>query len=252
MPLTPYYDHAGITIYHGDCLEYLSILEDHSIDAVICDPPYGTTICAWDTIIPFDLMWQHLKRLTKKRSPIVLFGSQPFTSHLVMSNIEWFKYMWHWDKNNGAGFCTAKFRPFIVTEDIAVFGDGAINYYPQMTKRLIPTKKKSASSKSELYHLTPIGNREYDTAYPKNILRFPKNNGNGTVHPTEKPIPLMRYLINTYTQEGDTILDFTCGSGPTLRAAKDLGRKAIGIEINERYCEIAATRLSQECLLYVE
>jgi site-specific DNA-methyltransferase (adenine-specific) len=225
-------------------------LAAQSFDAIITDPPYGTTACAWDTVIPFAPMWVELKRLIRPRGAIVLFGSQPFTSALVMSNPGWFKYSWVWNKNNSAGFAAAEYRPFIITEDICVFGDGAVNYYPQMTRGEYRTKGYGGAA-SDCYGLKPIKGLKNDTYYPKNIIPITKINNDNDLHPTQKPLALLEYLILTYTDPGATVLDFTMGSGTTLRAAKNLGRRAIGIELEECYCEVAVRRLAQEVMEFV-
>lgn len=241
--MEPYYSDALTTIYHGECLAVMAELVPASFDAIICDPPYGTTACAWDSVIPFEPMWRELKRLIKPRGAIVLFGSQPFTSALVMSNPGWFKYQWVWNKNNSAGFATAEYRPFIITEDVCVFGKGALNYYPQMTTGKYRTKGFGGST-SDCYGLTPIKGEQNDQYYPKNIIAITKINNENNLHPTQKPLALMEYLIRTYTNEGDTVLDFTMGSGTTLRAAKNLKRRAVGIEMLEHYCAAAVQRLA--------
>jgi site-specific DNA-methyltransferase (adenine-specific) len=248
-----------VTIYHGDCLEIMPALESAGIDATIADPPYGTTACAWDSVIPFAPMWEQLKRLNKPSAAIVLFGSQPFTSALVMSNAEWFRYEWMWNKYTPTGFLNAKYAPLKSHESIVVFSQGRHQYNPQ--KYLKPYqgartgrgfKNAGAPSKGEVYGGLVNGSGfRSEFAYPKTVLEFHTGNGwdkRENEHPTQKPVELLRYLILTYTNPGDTVLDFTMGSGTTLRAAKDLGRRAIGIEINERYCDLAARRLSQEVL----
>lgn len=242
--MQPYYEDskAGITLYHGDCLEVMPVLGAQSFDAVICDVPFGTTASEWDSPIPFVPMWANLKRLGKSRAPHVLFGSQPFTSALVMSNPRWFKYSWVWNKNNSAGFATVEYRPFIITEDIMVFGDGAVNYYPQMTKGEYRTKGYGGSS-SDCYGLQPIKGEKNDTYYPKNIIPITKINNENNLHPNQKPLALIEYLVKTYTNEGDTVLDFTSGSGTLLRACKNLKRRAVGIEMKLEYCEATVHRL---------
>lgn len=257
--MMPYYDHAGITIYHGDCLEVMPGLPEQTIDAVICDPPYGTTACAWDTVIPFAPMWAAIKRLIRPRAPVVLFSSQPFTSALVMSNLDWFRYSWVWDKGRGFNPQLANIQPMKCHEDISVFAREGHTYNPQ--KRALdredrrniksgsPNRKDGGGhrilSGSELI----TGIRVFTDRFPESIICYPAVAQTERRHETEKPLELMRYLLQTYTEPDATVLDFACGSGTTLRAAKDLGRKAIGIEIEERYCEIAARRLQQEVLL---
>lgn len=243
----PYYQHNGITIYHGNCLDILPTIDAQSIDAVIADPPYGTTACAWDSVIPFEPMWRELKRIIKPRGAIVLFGSQPFTSALVMSNPGMFKYSWVWDKKNSSGYLDAKKRPMRRHEDVNVFGDGAVNYYPIMRKGVL-RRKGGMQNPSQVWRKHSSTVSVNDDYYPTSIIEITNANRTEKEHPTQKPLALLEYLIQTYTNEGDTVLDFTFGSGTTLRAAKNLGRRAIGIELDERYCDIAARRLSQEVM----
>jgi hypothetical protein len=247
-----YHQEQTITLYQGDCLEVMAALEPGSVDAVICDPPYGTTACAWDTVIPFAPMWEALRRLVRPRAPIVLFGSQPFTSALVMSNPKDFRYSWVWEKDVGTGFLDANRKPLKCHEDIVVFADGQTTYNPQKVKGRPNHSHKHghAWEVSAVYGVvrerTPPD--QSGMKYPRSVVRFAKYSAAEDLHPTQKPLELMSYLVATYTNPGDTVLDFTVGSGTTLRAAKNLGRKAIGIEIDEGYCSIAANRLSQEVL----
>lgn len=259
-----YYKDEYTKLIHGDCLEVMDKLIEKGIkfDAIITDPPYGTTKCKWDTIIPFDLMWNKLKILRKDNSPIILFGSEPFSSYLRTSNIKEYKYDWKWDKITGTGHLCAKSQPMQRVEDIMIFGKGKITYNPQMIKLTDDeynikiakiSKRISYTSNSELTNERKelsIQDRDiskYQYSYPNNIISCSKyiaecNNIN-RVHSTQKPLYIMEYLINTYTNENDLILDFTCGSGSTLVAAKKLHRKCIGIELEEKYCEIAKNRL---------
>lgn len=253
--MKPYYDEDGITIYCGDCREVLPHLAASSVDATIADPPYGTTACAWDSVIPFDDMWRELKRLNKPNAATVLFGAQPFSSALVMSNPEMFRYEWIWEKNRTGKFAQAPYRPLEVDERILVFSHGTCTKNSRIRMRYNPQGTKSA----HIIHNDRKGRSEHRpnrkdrglyvqsiTNYPRTVLRIASEFE--TQHPTQKPEELMCYLIATYTNPGDLVLDFTMGSGTTLRAAKDLGRRAIGIEIDEGYCEIAARRLSQNVL----
>ena len=245
--MKPYYEHAGITIYHGDCRDILPQLE--LVDLVLTDPPYGTTACSWDTVIPFEPMWGQLKRITKKNGAIVLFGSQPFTSALVMSNPKMFKYEWIWEKDKGANFASCKKTPMKTHENILVFGGG--QYFPQMKERPIENIRQNKprvnkSSQTGTVWLCEKSKGSLFIKYPETVINY--NACREYLHPTQKPVALMEYLIKTYTNEGETVLDFAVGSGTTLVAAKEIGRKAIGIEIEEKYCEIAARRLAQEVL----
>lgn len=241
--MTPYYDNAGITLYCGDCLTIMPELAAQSFDATITDVPYGTTACAWDSPIPFAPMWAQLKRLGKPRAAHVLFGSQPFTSALVMSNVKKFKEQLIWEKTNAVDFALANIRHRKLHEDICVFSEGGYTYNPQMIPGDPyvdkPRKRTNAIHDSVM---PKLGITNEGTRYPPSVIRF-SNPNNGTVHPTQKPLALMEYLIKTYTNEGDLILDFTCGSGTTLRAAKNLKRRAVGIEQLEHYCEVTVKRL---------
>lgn len=240
--MKPYYDAHGITIYHGDCLDVMPQLEACSFDAIITDVPYGTTACAWDSPIPFAPMWECLKRVAKPRAAIVLFGSEPFSSALRASNFPMFKYDWIWDKHMPTGYLNAKFQPMRQHEVISVFADGTPAYLPLMRKGEMRTKggMRRTSSVWGQHHSTSRVSDEY---YPTSIISMSNANRLDGLHPTAKPLALMEYLIRTYTNEGDTILDFTCGSGTTLRAAKNLKRRAVGIEQLEHYCEVTVKRL---------
>lgn len=251
--MKPYYDKDGITIYNGDCLEVMKQFEDKSFDLVLTDPPYGTTACKWDTVIPFEPMWEQLKRVTKKNGAIVLFGSEPFSSALRMSNIKNYRYDWYW-KKQATLFQHSKNRPMQATENISVFseygwghksqmGDNRLVYYPQGVQD--DKVKKFHGVQGQYVGARPnqVG-REYmaQTGFPNNVLEFARDKD--STHPTQKPIALMEYLIKTYTNEEETVLDFTMGSGTTLVAARKLGRRAVGIEISEKYCQIAVERLT--------
>jgi site-specific DNA-methyltransferase (adenine-specific) len=242
-----YYKDDYCTIYNGDCREVLPTLP--KVDMVLTDPPYGTTACKWDSVIPFEPMWEQLKRIIKPNGAIVLFGSEPFSSALRMSNIKNYKYDWIWDKKKGGSPLLSKIMPLKIYENILVFEKSGkrINYYPIMTKRDKPvSRRKNKGVKSETTGNAFIEDKIYTHKYPKAILEISNASQINKVHPTQKPVALMEYLIKTYTNEGETVLDFTMGSGTTLRAAKNLGRKAIGIELEEKYCEIAAKRLAKE------
>jgi len=234
-----------IDLMQGDCLELMKQIPDDSVDMVLTDPPYGTTACKWDSVIPFESMWEQLKRVTKKNGAIVMTASQPFTSALVMSNVKMFKYCWVWDKVTARGHLVAKIRPMAQHEDIVVFALGKTTYNPQMTQKNKPEKgrKFAASSTSIMPVQSKIGGEIVvrDKSYPKTIQTFSMDKRVG--HPTQKPVALMEYLIKTYTNEGETVLDFTMGSGTTGVAAKNLGRDFIGIELDEEYFRIAKERI---------
>lgn len=228
----------------GDCLEVMKKIKDKSIHAVLVDPPYGTTKCKWDTMIPLDRMWLEIDRIIKPGAAVVIFCTQPFTSVLIGSNLSKFKYCWTWDKKIGKGHLVAKHRPLQQTEDIAVFGKGKIIYYPILIPREKPRKLK------EYYRTEMMAGKEFETNYervtdfyyPKTLLHFPWSPSK-TLHPTEKPVALLEYLVKTYTAENNWILDFTMGSGSTGVAALNLKRRFIGVEKEEKYFEIAEKRL---------
>lgn len=229
----------------GDCLERMKELESGSIDMVLADPPYGTTACKWDSVIPFEPMWKQLKRITKKNGAIVMTASQPFTSALVMSNPAMFKYCWVWDKRVASNSQLAKNQPLKIHEDVCVFANGKLAYNPQ---GLVDCEiiRSNANRSKGVGHVGSERKRETfvqkKTGYPKSIQNFKPNNIN-KLHPTQKPVALMEYLIKTYTNEGETVLDFTMGSGTTGVAAKNLNRKFIGIELDETYFKIAQERI---------
>ena len=230
-------------LYHGDCLDIMPDIPDKSIDLILTDPPYGTTACKWDSIIPLDQMWEQLKRIIKPNGAVVLFGAEPFSSYLRMSNIKQYKHDWIWDKVIGTGFQVAKYRPMIRNEIISVFCKGRVNYYPIKTKRDKPIKGYAVNnSASNPLKYADKKVRIYTHKNPTNILEFKKVKG--TIHPTQKPVPLMEYLIKTYTNEYETVLDFTMGSGTTGVACKNLKRDFIGIEKEKEYFDIAAERIN--------
>jgi len=232
-----------INLIQGDCLEKMKDIPDKSIDLVLTDPPYGTTACKWDVVIPFDLMWNELKRVTKDNAAICLFGSEPFSSHLRLSNIKMFKYDWIWEKSACTGFVHAKNMPLRKTEIISVFYSKKVNYAAQglieINKRTtVPDKRGSDLFKSQGKKRLEV-TQEF-TNYPKNILSFKSEKG---AHTSQKPVPLLEYLIKTYTLESETVLDFTMGSGSTGVACKNLNRKFIGIEKDEKYFQVATDRI---------
>jgi len=233
-----------MTLYNGDCLEIMPMLEAGSVDAIITDLPYGTTACTWDVVIPFEPMWKEVKRVLKPNGAFITTASQPFTSALIMSNPKWFRYEWIWEKVTGSGLL-AKFRPVINHENIPVFSKGKHNYFPILTKRERPITQKMRK-KSEAYKYQNYGDeRIYTHINPKSIITFQNRNGGGKLHPTQKPVALYEYLIRTYTNEGDTVLDCVMGSGTTLVACANTGRRGIGIEIDAGYFEIAKRRISE-------
>jgi site-specific DNA-methyltransferase (adenine-specific) len=247
-------------LLHGDCLELMKQIPDGSIDAIITDPPYGTTACKWDSVIPFDLMWEQLNRIIKPNGAIVLFGSEPFSSALRMSNIKNYKYDWIWDKVISSGFLNAKLMPLKKHEIISVFiNKGKTTYNPQKHERSLSSNmnghlkrigKSYGGAKENVYgSIADVKLIDVDEKYklPDSILTISKgNNRIKKAHPTQKPIELMEYLIKTYTNENETVLDFTMGSGTTGVACKNLNRKFIGIEMDDKYFEIAKNRIEKE------
>jgi len=232
-------------LYNDDCLKVLPTIPDKSIDLILTDPPYGTTACKWDFVIPFKPMWNQLKRVIKDNSCIALFGSEPFSSNLRMSNIKNYKYDWLWDKVNPSGFQLAKHQPLRLIENIIIFGYNKINYYPIKTPRDKIKTSKPYGNSSESNPLSKIDafKRSYKEYFPKNVLKFSNANRTNRKHPTQKPVALLEYIIKTYTNENDTVLDFTMGSGSTGVACKNLKREFIGIEIDQEYFKIAKNRI---------
>jgi site-specific DNA-methyltransferase (adenine-specific) len=228
-----------IELIQGDCLEKMKDIPDKSIDMILCDLPYGTTACKWDSIIPFEPLWEQYERIIKDNGAIVLFGSEPFTSFLVMSNLKMFKYCWYWKKNNHSNPFLAKTQPLRIVEDILVF----YKKLPTYNRNTQATNKISRSCNSQNY-----GGRESvvytqtETGYPKNLLEFNSETG---LHPTQKPVALLEYLIKTYTNEGETVLDNCMGSGTTAVACINTNRNFIGIELDPEYFKIAEKRINE-------
>jgi site-specific DNA-methyltransferase (adenine-specific) len=236
-----------IKLYNGDCIKLMADIPDNSIDMILCDLPYGTTSCKWDVVIPFDELWIQYKRILKVDGVACLFGTEPFSSHLRLSNLKQYKYDWVWDKVTARGHLVAKKRPMQQTEYISVFGGKT--YYPQMIKR--PPDKVEVRKKTEYARTEIMGgksrapeNKVYDEWYPKNII-VQSNAGSSvkSIHPTQKPVSLLEYLIKTYTLEGQVVLDNCMGSGSTGVACINTGRKFIGIEKDENYFQLAKTRI---------
>ncbi len=232
-----------IKLIQGDCLEKMKEIEDGSVDMILADPPYGTTACKWDSIIPLEPMWGQLKRVIKPNGAIVMTASQPFTTTLIASNMKMFKYCWVWDKKIPSGMSYARFQPMRQHEDVIVFCDAKTVYNRQMVKRDKPIKG-GGMTKGEVSnnHKLKALNKTYTHKNPTTIITFDKIR-KGSQHPTQKPVALMEYLIKTYTNEGETVLDFTMGSGTTGVAAKNLNRNFIGIELDENYFQIAKDRI---------
>ena len=237
----------------GDCLERMKEIPDGSVDMVLADVPFGSTNCKWDSIIPFEPMWEQLKRIIKPNGAIVLFGSQPFTSSLIMSNLKMFKYEQIWDKNKGTQPQLANIQPMKSHENILVFGKGKINYYPQKTKGDPYTRdnKQNHTEHSLSKGLKPIKQVNSGFRFPKTVLMYPRDfSAQSRLHPTQKPVALMEYLIKTYTNENETVLDFTAGSFTTGVACVNLNRKFIGIELDKDYFDIGVNRIMEriKCL----
>ena len=235
-------------LYQGDCIEVMKDIEDGSVDLILTDPPYGTTACKWDSVIPFEPMWEQLNRIIKPNGAICLFGSEPFSSALRMSNIKNFKYDWIWEKTKPSGHLNAKKQPLRKHENISVFYKKQCTYNPQgLIYGCFNNNRPSRSKKIKGEYTFGV---ESDfgisnaTNYPNNILMY-SNGNNNNLHPTQKPVALLEYLIRTYTNEGETVLDFTMGSGSTGVAALNTNRNFIGIELDEEYFKIAENRIKQ-------
>jgi site-specific DNA-methyltransferase (adenine-specific) len=269
-------------LFKGDCLEKMKLIEDNSVNLILADLPYGTTdrngkkgsrIFKWDSVIPRDELWAEYKRILVTNGSVVLTADQPFTSQLVMSNLEWFKYEWIWKKSRTTGFFTANYRPMKSTEDILVFSEGGaaaasaksgrgnMTYNPQ---GLIEKRVKKKNSRKRLGKLLGneefvgknnkmLGDSEYEqkwTNYPTEILKFGIETG--TIHPTQKPVPLFEYLVKTYSNEGEVVLDNVMGSGTTGIAALNSGRNFIGIEKEDKFFDLSVDRIKESVILEYE
>lgn len=235
-----------INLYNGDCLEVMKEIPTGSVDMILCDLPYGTTYASWDSVIPSKQLWASYKRLIKKNGAIVLFGVQPFSSYLITSNPEMFKYQWVWNKVNGSNFANANRQPLKCHEDILVFYEGQCLYNPQKT--VGKPNHVQGSSKKNVSETRLISDRVGDDLsglkHPKSIQTFSKHSSQCGLHPTQKPVDLCEYLIKTYTNEGEWVLDNTMGSGTTGVACVNTSRNFIGIEKDEKYFEIAKERIN--------
>jgi site-specific DNA-methyltransferase (adenine-specific) len=240
----------------GDCLELMKDIPNGSIDMILCDLPYGTTACKWDVIIPFDKLWEQYERIIKPNGAIVLTASQPFTSALIMSNPKCFKYEWIWNKQRTSNPMLAKIQPMKTHENILVFSNGKTNYYPQFTDKkndetIKRDKRKNGynNSKSEHFELKYTIRNSNEYKYPESVLNIKRDNGNNqflntTVkHPTQKPVALFEYLIKTYTNEGDLVLDNCAGSGTTAIACLNTNRQFIVMEKEQKYYDIILKRV---------
>jgi len=245
-PLLHIADVSGSALFNADCMDIMPLIPDNSIDMILADLPYGTTACKWDTIIPFEPLWKQYKRIIKDNGAIVLTASQPFTSALVMSNPDWFKYEWIWEKSHPTGFASSKYNPLKYHESVLIFCEGKTVYNPQMTKgkpnHSMGKIVNGGQIKSESQvNITAIQSQQSENKFPKSVQKFSNPRFKG-MHPTQKPVALFEYLIKTYTNENDLVLDNTMGSGTTCLAAKELNRKFIGIEKDPKYFEIACQR----------
>lgn len=234
------------TLYHGDCLEVMQQIPENSVDMVLCDLPYGTTRCLWDSIIPFDALWMSYKRICKKEAAIVLFASMPFSALLVSSNIKHYKHDWIWQKNAGSNFGCVKYQPMREHESILVFSYGKPTYNPIMQERAESGKSRIVydvlyNTKTDCYgdFFTTLSHRQ-ELRYPSSIQKFNRERG---LHPTQKPVALCEYLIKTYTNEGMVVLDNCMGSGTTGIACLNTNRKFIGIEKDDKYFNVAKQRI---------
>ena len=246
-----------IWLMKGDCLERMKEIPDGSVDLILTDPPYGTTACKWDSIIPLELMWGELKRIIKPNGAIVMTASQPFTTILIHSNLKMFKYCWYWKKSKPNGWQHSKNRPMTAIEEVCVFSKSPTGHISQLGDRrmmYIPQGVSGAGVKTvkEVWHGRSMGARpnqigkqyEAQTGFPNNVLEYNNVTGKKAVHPTQKPVALMEYLIKTYTVEGETVLDCFMGSGSTGVACINTNRKFIGIEKDETYFKIAQDRIA--------
>lgn len=246
-----------ITLWQGDCLELMENIPDGSVDLVLTDPPYGTTQCKWDSVIPFEPMWEQIWRVTKPNAAVCLFGSEPFSSTLRVSMMKYFKYDWIWCKNTTSGFALAKKQPLRNHELISIFYRKQPVYNPIKEKRNLSKTseqrfKYGFNSEKGTNVLQGMKKVKYvpedkEMSYPKTLKHFDGvPNSKGRLHPTQKPVALLEYLIKTYTLEGERVLDFTTGSGSTGVACVRTGRKFIGIEKDEKYFDIAENRITEE------
>lgn len=239
-------------LYHGDCLDIMKNIPDASIDMILCDLPYGTTACKWDSIIPFEPLWEQYKRIIKNNGAIVLTASQPFTSKLISSNYEMFKCEWIWEKTQATGHLDAKRKPMRAHENICVFYKKQATYNPIKTQghkrkvSLARHKQNTEKNQTEVYHKSD-NFTDYDTTerYPRSVLTFASDKQKCSLHPTQKPVALFEYFIKTYTNEGELVLDNCIGSGTTAIACINTKRNYIGIEKEQKYFDIANERIKQ-------
>jgi site-specific DNA-methyltransferase (adenine-specific) len=231
---------GNATLYLGDCLELMKQIPDGSVDLVLCDLPYGTTACKWDAVIPFEPLWAQYRRVAKRNAAIVLTANHPFTAMLVASNLRDFRYAWVWEKSKPTGHLRAKLQPMRAHEDVLVFGVGSPRYYPQGLVAIEPRTVTRTNTGGVYRKQAGMPSVQSFTGYPRTVLRFGVEEG---LHPTQKPVALMEYLIRTYTNEGEVVLDNCMGSGTTGVACANTGRRFIGIELEPNYFQIARRRI---------
>lgn len=232
-------------LLHGDCLKLMKDIPDGSVDLILCDLPYGTTDCSWDNVLPFDQLWDEYNRVLKVDGAAVLFAAQPFTTQLIQSNRKAFRYCWYWLKNQATGFTFARYQPMRKVEDVCVFYRKHGTYNPQGIQPVDgKLKRKKPQNRESVYKMTTLM-KEFTPRfknYPKNVLEYNTERG---LHPTQKPVPLLEYLVKTYTDPGQTVLDNCMGSGSTGVACVNTGRRFIGIEQNQVYFDIAQKRIEE-------
>ena len=227
-----------------DCLEGLRSIPDGSVDLVLTDPPYGTTACKWDKVVPFEKLWAEYERVLKPGAACVVFGSEPFSTRLRQSNLGNFKYDWVWEKEQGANFMNVKFQPYKVHEIISVFYADRVHYNPQMTPGK-PYKSGKGTSGDITGNVVKVQTTNQGTRYPRSVVKFNTDKAKGSLHPTQKPLALIEYLIKTYSDEGAVVLDTFMGSGTTAVACIKTGRNYIGFELSKEYHAIAEKRIAE-------
>ena len=246
---------GDINLWHGDCLELMKDIEDNSIDLLLTDLPYGSTDCDWDIKIDLDVFWKEVKRIITDSGCVAMTASQPFTTDLIVSNREMFRYCWEWNKGKGGNIMACKYQPYKIHEEILIFGkSGAsksknnkcMNYFPIM-EEMARSRIGKNYKKSEIYSTGKMEegfSKQYTHTYPKSIINISNAKQSGKIHPTQKPVELFEYLIKTYTTEGMTVLDPCCGSGTTLEACHNLNRTCIGIEADKKYYDLICQRMT--------
>lgn len=246
---------SEIKLLQGDCLEVMKEIPDKSVDMILCDLPYGTTACKWDNVIPFEPLWQQYNRIIKDNGAIVLFGSEPFSSKLRLSNLKMYRYDWYWNKNSSGNFLCGSYMPLKIIENVIVFSKNKSNYYPIKTiSNKDRTKEKPNIKNSDMFSGIKSGvfyktekNKKGNERYPKNLLSYSTQSSECSnskrKHPTQKPVALLEYLIKTYTNENELVLDNCMGSGSTGVACVNTNRNFIGIELDEKYFNIAKERI---------